>query len=130
MKKMRQALALLLSVAMLTALTACGGGKDGGSADDSNAGDSGNTEQSGGAEEDSDAQDGGDEVQATGTYDTLVIGTGDFEGVFSPYFYSSTYDNQVNDLIFATVSRLNKDGEVVDDAGHVEVEEDPSRRVW
>ncbi len=123
MKKMRQALALLLSVAMLTALTACGGGKDGGSADDSNAGDSGNTEQSGGAEEDSDAQDGGDEVQATGTYDTLVIGTGDFEGVFSPYFYSSTYDNQVNDLIFATVSRLNKDGEVVDDAGHVEVEE-------
>lgn len=103
MKKMRQVLALLLSVAMIAGLTACGG----------NNGDNANN---GGSE-------AGDKTTTNSTLDTLVIGTQAFDGVFSPFFYSSAYDDQVNSLIFANICDLDKDGVLVDKAGHVEVEE-------
>lgn len=110
MKKMRQALALLLSVAMIAGLTACGGAKNN-NADSNNQG----TEQ--------DATDDGSASESTSQFDTLVIGTQSFDGVFSPFFYTSAYDAQVNDLIFASICRLDPDGVLVDEAGHVEVEE-------
>lgn len=56
-------------------------------------------------------------------YDTLVVGTQAMDGVFNPYFYSSAYDAQVNDAVFASVCSLNPNGELVDEAGHVETEE-------
>ena len=58
------------------------------------------------------------------TYDTLVVGIQPLDGVFSPFFYSSAYDSQAAlDTVFTSVCRLNPDGELVDEAGHCEVEE-------
>lgn len=116
MKRMRQALAILLSMAMLAGLTACGGG-------DATKDDTGNAGQneSGASEENGESDK--EPVESTGNLDTLVIGTGDFEGVFSPFFYSSEYDAQILDLIFPSPVRLDENGEVEDYAGHVEVEE-------
>ena len=94
MKKMRQALALLLSVAMITGLTACGGA---GNKNDSTGSNNQGTEQ--------DATNDGSAQESTSQYNTLVIGTQTFDGVFSPFFYTSAYDAQVNDLIFASVCR-------------------------
>lgn len=99
MKKMRQALALLLSVIMIASLAACGS-NDGGNAD------GGESDNQGGA-----------------AHDTLIIGTQAMNGVWSPFFYTSAYDAQVQDLIFTSVCRLDADGELMDWAGHVEVEE-------
>lgn len=123
MKRMRQALALLLSAAMITCLAACGGG--GGQNSDSNGGNDASQEEATGGEssgEESSGEEGGT-VEAPGQYDTLVIGTGSFDGVFSPFFYTSTYDDQAFSLVFANVCSLNANGELIDDVGHVEVEE-------
>ena len=61
---------------------------------------------------------------STSTYDTLVIGTQSLDGVFSPFFYTSAYDSQVAiDPVFASVCTLNPNGELVDNAGHCEIEE-------
>lgn len=67
-----------------------------------------------------------DKVVATGQYDTLVVGTQSFNGVFSPMFSSNAYDVQAYDPIFTAVSRLDKDGVLVDYAGHVEAKEVPA----
>lgn len=64
-----------------------------------------------------------DEVVASGTYDTLVVGTQTFNGVFSPMFSSNAYDVQAYDPIFTSVARLNVDGVLTDYAGHVASEE-------
>lgn len=116
MKRMRRALAILLSMAMLAGLTACGG-------DDAKNGNTGNAGQNESGSTEDNGESGKEPVESTGSLDTLVIGTGDFEGVFSPFFYSSEYDNQILDLIFPSPVRLDENGEVVDYAGHVEVEE-------
>lgn len=96
--RMKKVLALVLTVAMCGSLIACG----------SDNGESGNSTADG----------------STSTYDTLVIGTTQLDGVFNPFFATSSYDIQVSvDPVFANVCRLDKEGVLVDDAGHVEVEE-------
>lgn len=99
----KKLISLLLVASMVVGMTACGGNK-------------GETVES---------TESGSNTAATstGTYDTLVIGTQPLDGVFSPFFYSSAYDDQVFSPVFETVCELNKDGELVDNAGHVEVEE-------
>lgn len=73
------------------------------------------------------SKDNGEQVEnnSTGsTYDTLVVGIQSLDGVFSPFFYTSAYDSQAAlDTVFASVCTLNPDGELVDNAGHCEVEE-------
>lgn len=74
------------------------------------------------------SKDNGEQVEnnnsATSTYDTLVVGLQSLDGVFSPFFYTSAYDSQAGiDPVFASVCSLNPDGELVDNAGHCEVEE-------
>lgn len=60
--------------------------------------------------------------QAEGPAGTLVIGTGAFNGVFSPFFYQTAYDAQGMELIFSNVCKLNENNELIDDAGHIESE--------
>jgi len=64
-----------------------------------------------------------EKVVATGKYDTLVVGTQTFNGVFSPMFSQNAYDVQAYDPVFTAISRLDKDGKLVDYAGHVEAKE-------
>ena len=73
------------------------------------------------------------EAEATtsnSTYDTLVIGTTTFDGVFSPFFSSSAYDDQVNDLVISPICWLDKTGKVVDNLGHVDVKEEGGKYVY
>jgi len=56
---------------------------------------------------------------APSQYDTLVIGTQSFDGVFDPLFSSSAYDSQVNDMVFASVCNLNEEGVIEDNLGSV-----------
>lgn len=53
---------------------------------------------------------------------TLVIGTGAFNGVFSPFFYQTAYDAQGMELIFSSVCGLDENNELTDNAGHIESE--------
>lgn len=103
---MKKRLAFLLAMVMVvTSITACGGNKKNDSAKDpSGTGDTPKKESS-------------------STIDTMVIGVVPLDGIFSPLFYTSAYDNQVNDLIFTPICRLDENGEVIDWAGHVESEE-------
>lgn len=64
-----------------------------------------------------------DKVVASGQYDTLVVGTQTFNGVFSPMFSQNAYDVQAYDPVFTSICRLDKDGVLVDYAGHVEATE-------
>ena len=60
--------------------------------------------------------------EADGPSGTLVIGTGAFNGVFSPFFYQTAYDAQGMELIFSSVCELDSDNELTDKAGHIESE--------
>lgn len=96
---MKKRLALLLAAVMVvTSMTACGG-----KSNDS-------TNESG-------------TTTSSSSLDTVVVGTQSLDGVFNPLFYSSAFDNQINDLVFASVCRLNEDGELIDWAGHLDTEE-------
>ena len=52
--------------------------------------------------------------------DTLVIGTSSFNGVFSPFFYNSAYDKEVFSPVLESVSELDENNELIDNAGHVD----------
>ncbi len=114
----RKILSMLLVLCMVLSLAAC---KNNDSADTAN--DAKTTDNAGNTAGTAQVPD---KVVATGTYDTLVIGTSSFNGVFNPMFSFSAFDSQVSDLIFATVSWLDPQGALIDDAGHVETEEIPA----
>ncbi len=97
----KKLISLLLVASMVASLAACGGDKG----------------------ETVDSTESGSNTATTSTYDTLVVGLQPMDGVFSPFFYTSAYDDQVNTAVFENVCELNADGELVDNAGHVEVEE-------
>lgn len=59
---------------------------------------------------------------ADGPSGTLVIGTSNFNGVFSPFFYQTAYDAQAIELVFANVCELDENNELKDKAGHIEAE--------
>jgi peptide/nickel transport system substrate-binding protein len=112
----KRALALLLMLCMVFSLVGCGSKEK--TKDQPKTEDSGSKTGSEG--------DTPDKVVASGQYDTLVVGTQTFNGVFSPLFSSNAYDVQAYQNIFANISRLDKDGVLVDDAGHVEAKEQPA----
>ena len=45
--------------------------------------------------------------------DTLVIGTQNFDGKFSPFFYTGNYDSQVLDLVHQSLLETDREGAVV-----------------
>lgn len=63
-----------------------------------------------------------DSGNADGPSETLVIGTSNFNGVFSPFFYQTAYDAQAIELVFANVCELDENNELKDKAGHIEAE--------
>lgn len=96
----KKLISLLLVGAMVASMAACGG----------NNGEAVDGTESG--------------ATSTSAYNTLVVGVQSLDGVFSPFFYTSEYDSQAGiDPVFASVCTLNANGELVDNAGHVEVEE-------
>lgn len=101
----KKVISLFLVGLMAVSMVAGCGGSDQGSVDGTEAGSNDSAASSG------------------STYDTLVVGTQVFDGVFSPFFYNSAYDFQAFAPVFTNVCSLNTEGEVVDEAGHVELEE-------
>ncbi|MBD7915883.1 ABC transporter substrate-binding protein [Clostridium sp. Sa3CUN1] len=65
---------------------------------------------------------GNGEVSSGGN-DTLVIGTSDFNGIFSPFFYNTAYDAQAFETVFTSVSQTNENNELIDNGGSVTGEE-------
>ena len=45
--------------------------------------------------------------------DTLVVGTGNFDGKFSPFFYTNVYEGQVLELIHPTLLPTDREGAVI-----------------
>lgn len=90
----RKLLSLLLSATMIFTLTGCG-----------NSSSSEGTANNGSGN------------------NTLVIGTSSFNGVFNPFFYSSSYDAQGMETIFTSVCSLNENNELVDRGGSISAEE-------
>ena len=83
---MKKALALILSVVMCVGLFAgCG--------------------------QQNDANNGGDQDQGS-TAKTLVVGTQNFDGKFSPFFYTNDYENQVMSMVFDVLLGTDREGSV------------------
>ncbi|QHQ62815.1 hypothetical protein Ana3638_20195 [Anaerocolumna sedimenticola] len=112
----KKVLSILLVLCMVFSLNACGKNKD--TADTANE-----AETTGNAGKAADSAEVPDKVVATGTYDTLVIGTDPLNGVFNEMFSFSAFDKEVTDLIFSPVSWLDPQGALIDNAGHVEAKE-------
>ena len=56
-------------------------------------------------------QQGGTDDQATAK--TLVVGTQNFDGKFSPFFYTNAYENDVMNMIFDGLLLTDREGSVV-----------------
>lgn len=95
-------LSVLLILGLVTSLSACSKSNSGDKNDGTGSSNGGNN---------------------ASTYDTLVIGTQTFNGVFNPLFANSAYDIQVLDTIFTNVSVLNENNEVTDWAGSISAEQ-------
>ena len=58
-----------------------------------------------------------------GSNNTLVIGTSTFNGVFSPFFYSSAYDAQAFETVFTSVCEADENNELKEKGGSITSEE-------
>ena len=55
----------------------------------------------------------GNDNQQDSTTKTLVVGTQNFDGKFSPFFYTNDYENQVMSMVFETLLGTDREGAVV-----------------
>ncbi|MBS6558689.1 MAG: ABC transporter substrate-binding protein [Clostridiales bacterium] len=62
------------------------------------------------------------QTQSSGGNDTIVIGSVQWNGVFSPFFYDSSYDSQIFSLTQETVLETNANNELIDNLGHIDEE--------
>lgn len=95
--KFKKFLAMALIGTMTLSLVACGSG-------------SSSTEQ-------------GQTAQSNSTYDTIVVSSTEFNGIFNPLFYSSAFDSYAFGPVFASVSSLDDNNQLVDNAGNISYKE-------
>ena len=62
-------------------------------------------------------------VSNTSSSNTLVIGTQTFNGVFSPFFYTSAYDAQAFETVFTSVCETDENNELQEKGGSITSEE-------
>ncbi|PTQ56945.1 MAG: Oligopeptide ABC transporter, periplasmic oligopeptide-binding protein OppA [Candidatus Carbobacillus altaicus] len=56
--------------------------------------------------------------------DTIIIGMHEPKGVFTPWFYSTAYDNYVLSMVFEALGRVDKDGTTIPDLATWEISDD------
>lgn len=66
---------------------------------------------------------GNNDKESTSSNNTLVIGTSTFNGIFSPFFYTTAYDAQAFETVFTSVCSTNENNELVDKGGSITSEE-------
>lgn len=92
----RKILAVLLSATMLLSVAGCSNSK---------------------------SSDGTSSKDKGSSSNTLVIGTQTFNGVFSPFFYTSAYDAQAFETVFTSVCETDENNELQEKGGSITSEE-------
>ena len=92
----RKILAVLLSATMLLSVAGCSNSK---------------------------SSDGTSSKDKGSSSNTLVIGTQTFNGVFSPFFYTSAYDAQAFETVFTSVCETDEHNELQEKGGSITSEE-------
>ena len=101
--KFKKFLAMTLISTMALSLAACGSNNTG----DANA-----------------STEAGAEAEAPKSqFDTMVVGTTEMNGIFNPLFYTTAFDSYVFGPVFSSVSILDDDNNLIDDAGSIDVKE-------
>ena len=96
---MKKLIALLLALVMVIGLVACGNNNDAPVADEPAV--------------DAPAADNAPAAEVDETPETLVIGTQNFDGKFSPFFYTNAYENDVLSLVNVGLLGTDREGAVV-----------------
>lgn len=97
-----------LILALTLSLTACKG-------DNEPASNESETENNDVVENEDENEDEEEEQEPKSKYDTLVLGSTDFNGVFSPFFGNSAYDNEVMERVHEPLVNNDRLGEPVSD---------------
>lgn len=96
--KFKKLLAMTLIGTMAISLAACSSG--------GNTGDTGTSTEQGQSETKSE-------------FDTMVVGLSELNGIFNPFFYRTAFDSYVFGPVFSSVSILDDDNNLMDDAGTI-----------
>lgn len=125
MKKSKSRSLMALALAGVLTLTACGGGgSTGGDTGGSTGGDS--TDLTANVVDHREAADPSlNPAEALNRKDTIIVGVTEFNGIFNPVLYSTTYDKYVADMVFGEgITDNDPTGNVINGAGSYEVSED------
>lgn len=96
--KFKKLLAMTLIGTMAISLAAC--------SSSGNTGDTGTSTEQGQSETKSE-------------FDTMVVGLSELNGIFNPFFYRTAFDSYVFGPVFSSVSILDDDNNLIDDAGTI-----------
>lgn len=99
--KFKKFLAMALIGTMTISLAACGSS--------GNTGDANATEQS--------------QTESNSEFDTLVVSVNELNGIFNPLFYTTAFDSYIFGPVFSSVSILDDDNNLIDDAGNISTKE-------
>ncbi len=105
----KRILAGVLAAIMAFSMTACGNKKSSDAAPDAKTENTTQTNQ--------------DDTKSASQYDSLVIGSDTFNGVWNPLFYITNPDSTVIDMMWSPISLRDKDGVLIDWMGHIDQEE-------
>ena len=56
-------------------------------------------------------------------FNTMVVSVNELNGIFNPLFYTTAFDSYVFGPVFSSVSILDDDNNLIDDAGNISQEE-------